>query len=122
MSVCLSVSSCCLLALLEYDQPHESQTNKDIIETINRKGLGGFGPGKSHRASSIYQWMMTPIPMFQSFADSPEGDAEYSLNDSPKPNEPIHESETDFQDMMQNRNNQINATGIVNSDVTIEDN
>ena len=26
---------------LEYDQPHESQTNKDILETINRKGLGG---------------------------------------------------------------------------------
>ena len=23
----------------EYDQPHESQTNKDIMETITRKGL-----------------------------------------------------------------------------------
>jgi len=29
---------------LEYDQPHESQTNKDIVETIHRKGLGE-GPG-----------------------------------------------------------------------------
>ena len=28
----------------EYDQPHESQTNKDILETINRKGLNSFGP------------------------------------------------------------------------------
>ena len=27
--------------LAEYDQPHESQTNKDIVETIHRKGLGG---------------------------------------------------------------------------------
>ena len=25
----------------EYDQPHESQKNKDIVETIHRKGLGG---------------------------------------------------------------------------------
>ena len=32
----------------EYDQPHESQTNKDIVETIHRKGLGE-GPGKLTR-------------------------------------------------------------------------
>ncbi len=25
----------------EYDQPHESQTNKDIVESIGRKGMGG---------------------------------------------------------------------------------
>lgn len=30
-----------LLKYTEYDQPHESQTNKDILETIVRKGLGG---------------------------------------------------------------------------------
>ena len=27
--------------ITEYDQPHESQTNKDIMENIHRKGLGG---------------------------------------------------------------------------------
>ena len=27
--------------IAEYDQPHESQTNKDIMENIHRKGLGG---------------------------------------------------------------------------------
>ncbi len=44
----------------EYDQPHESQTNKDIMETLNRKGMGNFaGP------------------------DSPEGDADYPLAESP---------------------------------------
>lgn len=30
-----------LLKYTEYDQPHESQTNKDIVENIHRKGLGG---------------------------------------------------------------------------------
>jgi len=30
----------------EYDQPHESQTNKDIVETIHRKGLGEGGGTK----------------------------------------------------------------------------
>jgi len=33
-----------LLKYTEYDQPHESQTNKDIVDTIHRKGLGGMGP------------------------------------------------------------------------------
>ena len=33
--------------LAEYDQPHESQTNKDIVETIHRKGLGEGGGTKS---------------------------------------------------------------------------
>jgi len=32
--------------LTEYDQPHESQTNKDIVETIHRKGLGEGGGTK----------------------------------------------------------------------------
>ena len=30
-----------LLKYTEYDQPHESQTNSDILETIHRKGLAG---------------------------------------------------------------------------------
>jgi len=30
-----------LLKYTEYDQPHESQTNKDILESIHRKGMGG---------------------------------------------------------------------------------
>jgi hypothetical protein len=31
----------CFPCYVEYDQPHESQTNKDIVETIHRKGMGG---------------------------------------------------------------------------------
>ena len=73
----------------EYDQPHESQTNKDIMETITRKGLGSFGP------------------------DSPEGDADYPLNDeSPRNGAGSHHDVHDnneFQAMIQNRNNQLNA-------------
>ena len=86
-----------LLKYTEYDQPHESQTNKDIIETINRKGLGGFGP------------------------DSPEGDGDYGLggDDSPRNSDTNNASSTathhdnapDFQAILQNRNNQINASG-----------
>jgi hypothetical protein len=38
-------NSDCYSFFSEYDQPHESQTNKDIVETIHRKGLGE-GPGK----------------------------------------------------------------------------
>lgn len=49
-----------LLKYTEYDQPHESQTNKDILETINRKGLNSFGP------------------------DSPEGD-DYHIPDHDSP-------------------------------------
>ena len=30
-----------IISIAEYDQPHESQTNKDIMENIHRKGLGG---------------------------------------------------------------------------------
>ena len=39
----------------EYDQPHESQTNKDILETIVR--------WDSPRFSSQYPWM-THIPKY----------------------------------------------------------
>lgn len=80
ISLLLEGGQLMFLIFVEYDQPHESQTNKDIIETINRKGLGGFGP------------------------DSPEGDADYPLNDSPTNDDTQHE---DFQ----NRNNQINSAG-----------
>ena len=69
----------------EYDQPHESQTNKDIIETINRKGLGGFGP------------------------DSPEGDADYPLNDSPTNEDTTNEEYNNAN--LQNMKNQLNAAG-----------
>ena len=43
----------------EYDQPHESQTNKDIVETIHRKGMGG--------------------------PDSPEADEGYHIGDESSP-------------------------------------
>ncbi|CAB4060959.1 Myocyte-specific enhancer factor 2B,Myocyte-specific enhancer factor 2D homolog,Myocyte-specific enhancer factor 2A,Myocyte-specific enhancer factor 2C,Myocyte-specific enhancer factor 2A homolog,Myocyte-specific enhancer factor 2,Myocyte-specific enhancer factor 2D [Lepeophtheirus salmonis] len=84
-----------LLKYTEYDQPHESQTNKDILESINRKGIGG--------------------------PDSPEGDMDYPLNDSPPPNEMMQDNtpENDFQNMLQQnnaRNNQLNhsSTGLQN--------
>ncbi len=54
----------------EYDQPHESQTNREIVETIARKGLGG-GP------------------------DSPDGacavDGDYPLAESPVPPQQVHQ-------------------------------
>ena len=74
---------------VEYDQPHESQTNKDIMEAISRKGLGGLcGP------------------------DSPEGDGDYPLHDSPR-NDSSNQNDNDYglsQAILQNRN-QINAAG-----------
>ena len=70
----------------EYDQPHESQTNKDIMEAISRKGLSGLcGP------------------------DSPEGDVDYPLNDSPR-NDSSNQNDNDFAGIIQNRN-QINSGG-----------
>lgn len=68
----------------EYDQPHESQTNKDIMEAISRKGLGGLG-----------------------CPDSPEGDADYPLNDSPR-NDSANQNDNEYQAILQNRN-QINS-------------
>ena len=35
------ISDCMTVQYTEYDQPHESQTNSDILETIHRKGLAG---------------------------------------------------------------------------------
>ena len=29
------------VSVTEYDQPHESQTNRDIVDNIHRKGMGG---------------------------------------------------------------------------------
>ncbi|TRY71666.1 hypothetical protein TCAL_12110 [Tigriopus californicus] len=77
-----------LLKYTEYDQPHESQTNKDIVETITRKGLGGFGP------------------------DSPEGDADYPLADSPRGSHEVQDN-NEFQSILQHRN-QINASSGMN--------
>ena len=48
------------LVVSEYDQPHESQTNKEIMETLTRKGMGGG-------------------------ADSPEPDADYPYETSHSP-------------------------------------
>lgn len=70
-----------LLKYTEYDQPHESQTNKDIMEAISRKGLSGLcGP------------------------DSPEGDVDY--DDSPRGESGQNDNE--YPTMLQNRN-QING-------------
>jgi len=70
-----------LLKYTEYDQPHESQTNRDIVDTIHRKGLGGMGP------------------------DSPEGDDNYHLDEN---NSPRNDNvEQDYHQLLQQRN-QIN--------------
>ena len=75
-----------MIFFTEYDQPHESQTNKDIMEAISRKGLSGLcGP------------------------DSPEGDVDYPLNDSPR-NDSSNQNDNDFPGIIQNRN-QINSGG-----------
>ena len=67
----------------EYDQPHESQTNKDIMEAISRKGLSGLcGP------------------------DSPDGD-DYPIGDSPRNDS---NNDNDYPSIIQNRN-QINSGG-----------
>ena len=39
----------------EYDQPHESQTNKEIMETLTRKGMGGGGDSPEHDADYPYE-------------------------------------------------------------------
>jgi len=75
-----------LLKYTEYDQPHESQTNKDIMDAITRKGLGGLcGP------------------------DSPEGDGDYPLHDSPR-NDSTNQNDNEYLAALQNRN-QINSAG-----------
>lgn len=61
-----------LLKYTEYDQPHESQTNKDILETIHRKGLGG--------------------------PDSPEADDAFHLDTDSSPRNDNHE---DYQSLLQ---------------------
>ena len=78
-----------LILFSEYDQPHESQTNKDIVETIHRKGLGGNGPG------------------------SPDGDDDYPLEESPR-NDNSNHIENEYQAAMhlQNRN-QLNIAGML---------
>ena len=69
-----------MIFFTEYDQPHESQTNKDIMEAITRKGLGGLcGP------------------------DSPEGDGDYQLHDSPR-NDSSNQNENEYQARLQNMN------------------
>ena len=69
-----------MIFFTEYDQPHESQTNKDIMEAITRKGLGKqYGP------------------------DSPKGDGDYQLHDSPR-NDSSNQNENEYQARLQNMN------------------
>ena len=61
MAVKFECANLFFLWCAEYDQPHESQTNKEIMETLTRKGMGGG-------------------------ADSPEPDADYPYeNDNDPP-------------------------------------
>jgi len=63
-----------LLKYTEYDQPHESQTNKDIVESISRKGMGG--------------------------PDSPEADDHYIGDDT----SPRHDNTPDYASLISGRN------------------
>ncbi len=62
-------SICFSFLFLEYDQPHESQTNKDIVETIHRKGLGE-GPGE--------YWDPYVLTYYRVQGTLTEGNAQYS--------------------------------------------
>ena len=42
------------ISAIEHDAPHESQTNSEIVDTINRKGLGGFDPGSPNDGDDDY--------------------------------------------------------------------
>ena len=65
---------------LEYDQPHESQTNKDILENIHRKGLGG--------------------------PDSPDNEDAYHIGDDD--HSPRNDNATDYHSILAQRN-QLNS-------------
>lgn len=83
-----------LLKYTEYDQPHESQTNRDILETIHRKGLGG--------------------------GDSPEHDgADFNLENETSPrNDNV---EQDYHNMInQSRQNQQPTFGQLQPNFTIQ--
>ena len=67
-----------LLKYTEYDQPHESQTNSDILETIHRKGLAG--------------------------PDSPDLDENYHGDE----NSPRMDSEHEYHSLLQQQRNHMN--------------
>jgi len=72
-----------LLKYTEYDQPHESQTNKDIVENIHRKGLGG--------------------------PDSPDNDDAYHIGDDDhSPRNDNQQPGPDYNNLIQQRN-QLNS-------------
>jgi len=78
-----------LLKYTEYDQPHESQTNKDILESINRKGMGG--------------------------PDSPDNDDAYHIGDDDhSPRNDNQQPGPDYNDLIQQRN-QLNLHGLTQS-------
>ena len=95
-----------LIALIlfstEYDQPHESQTNKDIMETITRKGLNG---GDDDDGDYAYE-------------DSPKADDHHRVGMLPSSTlsnhhinqQQIHDN-NEFQALLQNRN-QLNAASM----------
>ena len=81
-------------SLPEYDQPHESQTNKDILENIHRKGLGG--------------------------PDSPDNDDAYHIGDDD--HSPRNDNQTpDYNNLLQQRNqlNLANMTGALQQPFSI---
>ncbi|XP_075677218.1 myocyte enhancer factor 2 [Dermatophagoides pteronyssinus] len=86
-----------LLKYTEYNEPHESRTNSDIVEALNKK---------EHKGSS-------------NGCDSPEpDDSQYTL--TPNRNENKYKLNDDFELMMQQRNSHINGnrstpTGLTSS-------
>ncbi|XP_067294335.1 myocyte enhancer factor 2cb isoform X2 [Pseudorasbora parva] len=59
-----------LLKYTEYNEPHESRTNSDIVETLRKKGLNG--------------------------CDSPDPDADDSVGHSPESDEKLHKFNNDI--------------------------
>lgn len=77
-----------LMKYTEYQQPHESQTNKEILELLNRKGNGS--------SSSTYE------------PDSPDAEeADFGIGEDASPRSTDMQHDTNE---FQNRNNLINAT------------
>uniref|UniRef100_A0A8C4Q6W3 Myocyte enhancer factor 2A n=1 Tax=Eptatretus burgeri TaxID=7764 RepID=A0A8C4Q6W3_EPTBU len=66
-----------LLKYTEYNEPHESRTNSDIIETLKKKGLNGF--------------------------DSPDSEPEENMGPSPHAEEKFRKINEDFDNMLRNQ-------------------
>ena len=102
LEYCFSHSYSIHFHIPEYDQPHESQTNKEIMETITRKGLNG---GDDDDCDYPYE-------------DSPKADdhtignrnsilPSSTLSNHHINQTPMHDN-SEFQALLQNRN-QLNA-------------